>query len=622
MPTYNETIFFLQHYSALFLFLVISYITGGAFLKQYIVQENGNRVFLFTSFGMGILILINFFTALFYQFNRLTVGIALLSIPAYSMIKGDLRAVCSDQGNDVWNFCKQHWAWIILIAGLTAPVLLVPLYPPVTWDEIAAHLPWAKDYVEHSGLSYNIFLRYPLYPQNIDLLYALSLLYYDDILAHLMHAVTAIITALGIYHLGTITFDKKTGIIAVLIFLSNPIIVLHLMKTSYIDLGLMLFVFLAFYCITMWTMYKQDYWIYLAAISTGIAMGTKQLGMMYVVFYAVWIAFQCRKTSTTAKYLLISLVVGSPWYIRSYFISGDPFHPFGGEIFGYWLWDKVDLVGQTQHLLQSTGTTRGLPSLLKLPWNIIFNSEYHTEGSIASGMIAAFAAIFLFPKLNKFSRILTLFVFVNVLIWFFTSQILRYLVPVFPMIALLAACVLIQVYETYIIQPTRWIFRDTLTWRNSAVKGLAVVALFVVVWPNLNLGKKIMIELDQNPIPVTATMRDKYINDRVPSFELLQIANQNPHLAIYQYGFENSFYFAKGTMMGDFFGLARYSKIENSLSEPKALHDTLTSLKANLFLVNKHAHELELPNFDYGPSFEPYFFLIAETPEAALYRIK
>jgi len=77
----------------------------------------------------------------------------------------------------------------------------------------------------------------------MNILYAMALLLYDDILAQMIHASMAILTAAGIYSLGSIAFNRFTALTAAIIFLCSPL-VLHLMRVAYIDLGLMLLYFL------------------------------------------------------------------------------------------------------------------------------------------------------------------------------------------------------------------------------------------------------------------------------------------------------------------------------------------------------------------------------------------
>ncbi|OGW38796.1 MAG: hypothetical protein A2Y97_01445 [Nitrospirae bacterium RBG_13_39_12] len=586
------------------------------------MPQNGGRLLLYTSSGVGFIIVILFYFALFKMFNKMFILPALLLfliVYIYTSKRDfyNLKTKTIEDFGKASFFLKRNWHWIVLITILFSPFLFLPLYPPTEWDEISYHLPYAKHYVENNGLSVNPFLRYPLYAHNFDLLYALSLLFYDDILAHLIHAAAALLTALGIYNLGSLTSDKKTGAIAAFIFLSSPLVA-HLMKTSYIDLGLTLFIFLGFYCISLWSITKQEYWLYLSGFATGIAIGSKYNGFLYFPMFAIWIAFQSRKFSSVMRFLVPVFIFGSPWYIRNFIISGDPISPFGGEIFGHWLWNKEDLIGQSENLLKGYGTPKDVISMLMLPWNLLFHYGKFAEGAISPGMVAAFLGVFLFKKSDGFNKKLCIFVFVNIIIWFFSTQVLRYLLPVFPMISLLSAIILIYLYENLIKRPINFFLGNNFSSRRLPQKIMGSVTVFLIILPILFLDKKIVKAISKNPLPVTSQMRNEYLSKEIESFHLLQIANKSPSLSIYQIGFENAFYFAKGKMIGDWFGPARYSTILEAVGNSEKLYEKLRAMDIQFFLVNTTG----CLKLEFDKSLLDYFKLVAEDKHGKLYLLK
>jgi 4-amino-4-deoxy-L-arabinose transferase-like glycosyltransferase len=611
--------FIAEHYSVLGAFLLLSYVTGAVIFKKCNVTNISGKMFLYTSLGLGVIIVILFYMSLFNVFNKIFILSFICLFLILCISRRDFSVLVTEARDVIIKdrfFVKRNWHWLVLAIPLLSPFLLLPLYPPTGWDELTYHLPYAKYFVENEGLSVNPFLRYPLYAHNIELLYALSLLFYDDILAHLFHAAAAILTSLGIYHLGTMTSNKKTGVIAACIFISSPLIA-HLMKTSYIDLGLTLFIFLGFYCIALWLITKQEYWLYISGFAIGIAVGSKYSGLFYVPLFAIWVAFQSRKISSVMKFLLPIFLFGSPWYIRNFIISGDPVSPFGGEIFGYWLWNKADLIQQSKDLLKAHGTPRNLNSLLMLPWNLLVHPDKFMEGKISPGMVAAFPAIFLFKRFTSFHKQICIFVFVNIIIWFFTSQILRYLLPIFPMISLLSANVLIHLYENFIQKPLGMFFQK-FTWQRISHNIISATAIFIIALPLLYADTRIVKNLLRDPLPVTEQMRNKYLLDNVSSFYLIEIANRNASLNIYQISFPTVRYFAKGKIIGDWFGPARYSIILDVMRNSEELHNRLRSMNIQLFLVNITSR-LKL---EFDDSFSDYFNLIAEDHKGKLYQLK
>jgi len=612
--------FIAKHYFSVSIFLLLSYIAGQVILSTFKIQERSGQLFFYTTSGIGFGIIIVFCAALFKNLGKLS----MLSIALLFLIGYFLRGVRSFFNKDRWvlisqnacMFCRRNGHWILLISVLLGPIFILPLYPPTRWDELTYHLPYAKYYVENHGLAVNPFLRYPLYAHNFDLLYAVSLLFGDDILAHLIHAMAAVLTALGIYHLGTVTAERRTGALASLIFLSSPLVV-YLMKSSYIDLGLTLFVFLSFYCICIWEITRKDSWLLLAGFASGIAAGSKYSGLFYLPMFIIWIALSGKKPLYVVKFLVPAILCGAPWYIRNYIISGDPISPFGGNIFGYWMWNKQDLIGQYEDLLKAHGTTRDFISLIKLPWNLLFHPDIYMEGAISPWMVFVFPSILIWRKFSSFSKRLSIFVFVNILIWFYTSQILRYLLPVFPMMSLLAAVVLLYLYDKLMkILPE--IISSKKIFGVHGKKIVTMSASFLFIMPLLFNDSRILREVARNPLPVTEQMRNRYLIYETQSFYLTDIANKKPSNNIYQVGFETAYYFAKGKIIGDWFGPARYSILFDLKGDSKKIYATLRDMDIQYFLVNT---KKVLP-LKFNDDFDDYFNLVAEDSDGKLYELK
>jgi hypothetical protein len=584
---------------------------------------NTSRGFLYVSFGLGVIIVLLFYPSLFHLFNKTFIAVVFLLALIGSFIKRDWVTLTEEFRQ---SFCRMletlrgNWYWVLPIFLLFSLKLLWPFYPPTGFDETLYHLPQAKNIATHFGLSVNPYIRYPLYPQNMELLYALSLLIYDDILPHLFHASTAIITAMGIYSLGALTSTKKTGALAALIFLSSSL-VQNMMASAYIDLGTTLFVFSGFYCLSLWLITKNTSWLYCAGFATGIAVGTKYAALPYVLFYALWVAFESKNPKQVVKFLIPIIVFGSPWYIRNYFLSGDPLFPSLGPIVGFsWLWSEGDHLTQYGDLLKH-GTPRTVLSFIMLPWNLIANKKSFMDGAISPWMLAIFPSFLFVGCFDKYYKKLGLFVFLNIIIWFFSTQILRYLLPLFPMISLLAAYFLVDIlFERRLKRPlveSIAFIKNTLRslsffWRKTP--NALVIILLLAILQTVRFDRA----MKKKPLPVTRESRTAYLIKTKPAYELIRIANMDPSLNIYQYGFEDHIYYAKGKILGDYFGPARYSLITEILNSSEKLYETFLSMDIQLFLINKDM----LKDRAFDDSFSYYFVLISENEHGTLYGIR
>jgi len=584
---------------------------------------NASKFFLYASFGLGGIIVLLCYAALFHIFSKTSIAIVFLLALTGSLTRRNwntLTAGFRQSYSHMLKTLRENWYWCLPIFLLISLKVLLPLYPPTKYDETLYHLPQANNIVTHFGLSVNPYIRYPLSPQNMELLYALSLLFYDDILPHLFHASTAFITAMGIYSLGVLTSNRKTGAAGALLFLSSSL-VQHMMASAYIDLGTTLFVFSSFYCLSLWLITNKTSWLYFAGFATGIAVGTKYAALPYVLFYTLWVAFESRNPKHVAQFLVPLIVFGSPWYIRNYLLSGDPAFPSLGPIFGYsWLWSKGDYLNQYSEML-SHGTPRNIFSFIMLPWNLIANQGRFMDGAVSLWMLAIFPSFFFVSCFDKYYKKLSLFVFLNIIIWFFSTQILRYLLPLFPMISLLSAYFLVNIlYERWLkrlllekVVSIKNTFRGLLYFLRKTPNAIVIILLLATVQ-----SVRFDEAMKKNPLPVTQESRTAYLIETKPAYKLIHIANIDPSLNIYQYGFGDHIYYAKGKILGDDFGPARYSLITDILNSSEKMYETFLSMDIQLFLINKH--RLKGKTFD--DFFSSYFVLITENENGALYGIR
>jgi hypothetical protein len=620
--------FIVEHYSVLMVFLSLSYLIGSRILIRTSIPLEASKVFLYLSFGFGGMSVLLFYAALFGFFYKSALIIILFLSLIVSLRKGDwvsLKTEFQHSSERVIESFIKNWKWLLLAFLIVAPQLIKLLYPPRHFDDIMYHLPHARDIVIHHGLNLNPYLRYPLFPQNFEMLYAFLLLFYDDISTHLIHASSAVITAIGVYSLGALTSSRKTGVVGLIIFLSSSLVQL-LMKSSYIDLGLTMFVFLGFYCIALWIHTKKINWLYLAGFATGMAAGTKYTALMYVLLYAVWIAYEGRNIRYVITFICMVIAFGSPWYIRNFILSGNPVFPFGEWLFGYsWLWDRNDALEHYHELLKAHGTPRTILSFLILPWNLVMHQEkFMHDGGISLWMLAMFPSIFLMKRFNSFQRKLCVFVFVTVIIWFFSTQILRYLLPVFPVISLLSAYVLVDLYDNSIRKSLKKSFSEKVPTvkliynKVSYYAGKKVVLAVIIAVLLIIQGKDFNRRIKMNCFPITQELRHGYLSNNKPAYQLIQIANMDPSLNIYQLKFEDHIFYADGRIIGDHFGPARYSTIFNILGKSDKLYDTFMTMDIQLFLLKKEV----LKDFKLDESFSKYFLLIAENDNGFLYGLQ
>jgi hypothetical protein len=469
---------------------------------------------------------------------------------------------------------------------IALPFLIKPLQPPFEWDELMYHLPYAKLWAEDGRLTISLWLRYPLFPYNFNLLYAASLLLGNDVLPHLIHALAATLVTFGLGIAGSHFFGKPVGVLSALLFLASAS---WGFDTAYVDLGLTLFVSFAFLALALWFEHNDDKLVVLAAFLFGLAAGTKYQALLFAPIFCFWIIFRTRRPITYLRVLIAFMIGGAFWYVRSLLVSGDPFHPFGARVFGYWLWDQTDLVA----LLDGIKIQKEWPKNYMLP---------------------ALLSVFFLRGSNPIFRALCISGFAALALWFVTtSGYERYLMPAYPFLALMSGVVIVRTAEKFNL---RRIVTTTLSALDPRMRSVLLAALLLIFGA---ISFSHMRDYASR-IPATPAMRDAFLRESLAGYEIFKSLPPDSDWRLYQFGFEGELYYSQVFIVGEVFGPGRYRHVYEMASDPAALASWIGSLGLNGFIVNTGRHPFDKVKF--GPTFDDHFELVAETRSARLYRIR
>ncbi|UCG09398.1 MAG: phospholipid carrier-dependent glycosyltransferase [Desulfobacterales bacterium] len=244
----------------------------------------------------------------------------------------------------------------IVLAGLVlvliGSILILAGVPPVSRDALTHHLTVPKLYLKHGGIYEIPSLIFSYFPMNLDLLYIIPLYFGNDIIPKYIHFAFALFAAWLIFSYLKKRSDIHYGLAGVLFFLSLPIIV-KLSITVYVDLGLVFFSTAALLNVFKWmeSSFKFKYLI-ISSVFCGLALGTKYNGLVVLFLLTFFVAFVCSKktrypaalnetahhrrpfSSPTGNalvyataYMVIDLVIFSPWAIRNYLWTNNPIYP-------------------------------------------------------------------------------------------------------------------------------------------------------------------------------------------------------------------------------------------------------------------------------------------------------
>jgi 4-amino-4-deoxy-L-arabinose transferase-like glycosyltransferase len=248
-------------------------------------------------------------------------------------------------------------AFILLMVALIGSIIILSWVPPVSRDALTHHLAVPKLYLKHGGIYEIPSIVFSYYPMNLDLLYIIPLYFGNDIAPKLIHFVFALLTAWLIYSYLAKRLGAIWAYLGALFFLSLPIIV-KLSITVYVDLGLVFFSTGSILSILKWIESRfQVRFLILAAVSCGLALGTKYNGLMVFFILAVFIPLvfirgsrntaaesnppkkprlakvQLKAIGFGAIFCSVALVVFSPWMIRNYIWKSNPIYPLYKNVF-------------------------------------------------------------------------------------------------------------------------------------------------------------------------------------------------------------------------------------------------------------------------------------------------
>jgi 4-amino-4-deoxy-L-arabinose transferase-like glycosyltransferase len=522
-----------QSFGLLLLFMLAAFGYGSKAVRWTGLKDRASLAFYLYSLGLGLgllghLVFVLGALRLYYpSFAWLLVVLGvLLFISEILLRRKEYSEAVLRIGSEVK--VTPFLAILLLLLGsnLVYPLLASALVPPLSYDEVAYHLAIPKIFVQDHRISYISFIPYSNWPLESELLSTLGLLLGSETLTHLVSWTCFVLIIAAIFSFGKRFYGLQAGAIAAVIFTYSPVVT-TLAGTALVELPLTLFTFLAIMAFLEWVNSDQRHLLVLSALFGGLAASTKLNAALtpFILGLLILTALVTVKKSnpraavkTFVVYGLISFAAVAPWYLKTWVFTGNPFWPFLQEIFGARDWDTVGtenlmrFIRQPNMPLTPANWAAGIWRLTSEPEK--FGSYRFTLGwSYLALLPLAVPALLYSRSRDLLSKWLVFIAFVFYTAWFFQTHQTRFLMPVLPVLALLAAAGL------------SWLFGALGDKWSILIKVLFIGYLLFSNW----LANPADRDLIRTNLPyISGRMgRDQYLTEQIPGFEAILYANNH-----------------------------------------------------------------------------------------------
>ncbi len=402
----------------------------------------GFSVLSFMVMGLGMLGFLK--PSLFYIIFSIILILFILDIKSiYRIYKIYYRKEYREQESCRNN--KRQFNFDTLITGTIIIFVLINFFssfaPPVEWDSISYHLALPKIYLKEQTVTYVPSMLYSLWPFFTEMLFTVGLFVGDNV-PHLFSFLFSVLVLLGIYSFCRRYFTKRTGLISGLIFYSM-VIISERASQAMVEIPFAFYSLLGIYSFVIFEDTKKTRFLVLSAVMSGISFSIKFTALIIPLIIGLMMVYdflKVRRVNIINNMIIfgcISILFGSPWYLRSYFYSGNPFYGLFYNIFG-----GINLSPETASVLNSGlnsyGFGRDIFSFIILPWNLTIYGDKFGSLLGVTPLFLMFIPLYFFVEKNRIVNKLLFFCFIFITMWFFTSQQQRLLIPSLVFLSIIA----------------------------------------------------------------------------------------------------------------------------------------------------------------------------------------
>lgn len=485
--------------------LCIVYLIFGLKLSKIFKIENKEYRYIYgillsiTIIGTLIFIMGFFRIFNFYSFYFLTAILILFSIK-------ELKDFFKDCGylllkfNALIDFNLKNIIFIVISGFLILYSFLCILTPPVYYDELVYHLGLSSQYLVEGGIynvKNNIFSSFPsLMQMNYIYFYNFA----GDLGLKIFQFLIYITTLFYISNIIKIIDSSFKWVL--LLILSFPLFILNSVRIT-ADLPATIFIIAVLNYILQKNVKYEIKDIAITGILIGAILSIKYTGFVFYFFTFFYFLYILLNKRMSLKSFVLSITIPFfillPYLIKNYFFTGNPVCPFFSGIFNTGILKEE--AGYYILHLNNFGIEKNIVNFLLSPFYIVFK-RVDFGGDILTPVITiAFISVF-FTFKGKI-RLLWLFILFYYVIWFSTSQVLRFLLPV---------CVLLIIISGKIIK----------NYNSNLLKFLFIILILIQIFTSFYFLERYL-----SPFELFVNRRDDYIAKKISYYKAAQYLNKN-----------------------------------------------------------------------------------------------
>jgi hypothetical protein len=432
----------------------------------------------------------------------------------------------------LWSAAFLAFGLASLIGVFAPPVVFLPGVNATEWDSLSYHLADPKIFLQLHRIVSLPWQPHSNFAFTTEMWYTLALMAHGSVpLAKCFSWACAAGTVLIVYALGARHLSPRIGAWAALLFAATPLAFWEA-GTAYIDGATAFFATLALLCVVTGMREGDNAWLRLGAVLMGFALSTKATALAFALLLTLGVLLWAWQRSRTAFPALrqaagwgvVTMLVGSPWYIKSWICTGNPIYPYFYGIFGGRWWSKPMAAAYAG--ANSPGLGHSLSAALLIPWNVTMaimpghlvgaGQPFNEFPTVSQALTPLFLAALFVPTWRRAKtpgvvKALTAYAAAATLLWFTQTQFIRFLLPLVPVYCLLTAWAIFQPV------PGR-------SWATHALKALLAFSFMWSLTVAYQLARpQIAVALGQQSRPAFQAQNDagygaiQYLNHNLPT---------------------------------------------------------------------------------------------------------